>query len=101
MNFSPWVILFSPFAAVLITVLLTPNFRKLSSYISVAAVAISFVFSLAVFFGPDGSESFDWINLGTFQVKLGYLINDLTRLMLLVVTGVGLLIHIYSVGYMS
>src|SRR6516165_8852680 len=101
MNFSPWVILFSPFTAVLITVLLTPNFRKLSSYISVAAVGISFIFSLAVFFGPDGSEGFNWIDLGVFKVQIGYLVNDLTKLMLLVVSGVGLLIHIYSIGYMG
>src|SRR6201988_1534728 len=101
MNFSPWVILFSPFAAVLITVLLTPNFRKLSSYISGAAVAISFIFSLAVFFGPDGSAGFNWIDLGVFKVQIGYLVNDLTKLMLLVVSGVGLLIHIYSIGYMG
>ena len=101
MNFSPWVILFSPFAAVIITVLLTPNFRKLSSYISVAAVAISFIFSLAVFFGPDGSEGFNWIDLGVFRVQIAYLVNDLTKLMLLVVSGVGLLIHIYSIGYMG
>src|SRR5215472_13183164 len=101
MNFSPWVILFSPFAAVIITVLLTQNFRKLSSYISVTAVAISFIFSLAVFFGPNGSEGFKWIDLGVFRVEIGYLINDLTKLMLLVVSGVGLLIHIYSIGYMG
>jgi NADH-quinone oxidoreductase subunit L len=101
MNFSPWIVLFSPFVAAIITALVTQKFRKLSSYISVAAVAISFVFSLAVFVAPDGSESFNWIDLGVFQVKIGYLINGLTKLMLLVVTGVGLLIHIYSVGYMG
>jgi NADH-quinone oxidoreductase subunit L len=39
--------------------------------------------------------------LGVFQVKIGYLINGLTKLMLLVVSGVGLLIHIYSLGYME
>src|SRR6516164_10240526 len=100
MNFSPWVILFSPFAAVLVTVLLTPNFRKLTSYISVAAVALSFVFSVLVFTGENGSASFTWIDLGSFQVKIGYVIDELTKLMLLVVTGVGLLIHIYSIGYM-
>jgi NADH-quinone oxidoreductase subunit L len=101
MNFSPWIILFTPFVAAIITAFVTQKFKKLSSYISVAAVAISFVFSLAVFLGPDGSESFNWIDLGMFQVKIGYLINGLTKLMLLVVTGVGLLIHIYSVGYMG
>jgi NADH-quinone oxidoreductase subunit L len=101
MNFSPWIVLFSPFAAVIITALVTQKLRKLSSYISVAAVAISFIFSLAIFFGPDGSEGFNWIDLGTFRIEIGYLINDLTKLMLLVVAGVGFLIHVYSIGYMG
>jgi NADH-quinone oxidoreductase subunit L len=101
MNAAPWIILFSPLVALFIIVLVTERSKKLSSYISVAAIAISFIFSLGVFAGPDGSDSFNWIDLGSFQVKVGYLINDLTKLMLLVVTGVGLLIHIYSIGYMS
>ena len=85
-----------------VIVLITERVKKLSSYISVAAVAISFVFSVAVYFsGQDGTASFNWIDLGSFQVKIGYLINDLTKLMLLIVTGVGLLIHIYSIGYMA
>jgi NADH-quinone oxidoreductase subunit L len=101
MNLSPWIILFAPFVSAVVIVLFTERFKKLSSYISVAAVAVSFVFSVAVFFGQDGTGGFNWIDLGTFQVKIGYLINGLTKLMLLVVTGVGLLIHIYSVGYME
>ena len=86
MNVSPWIILFAPFVSAVVIALITERFKKLSSYISVAAVAISFVFSVGVFFGPDGSASFNWIDLGIFQVKIGYLINDLTKLMLLVVT---------------
>src|SRR5580700_3985879 len=101
MNSSPWIILFAPFLSAVVIALVTERSKKLSSYISVAAVAISIVFSLGVFFGPDGSAGFNWIDLGVFQVKIGYLINDLTKLMLLVVTGVGLLIHIYSLGYMA
>jgi len=101
MNLSPWIILFAPFVSAVVIALVTERSKKLSSYISVAAIAISFVLSLGVFFGADGSASLNWIDLGVFQVKIGYLINDLTKLMLLVVTGVGLLIHIYSLGYMA
>lgn len=101
MNFNPWIVLFSPFAALFITVLLTRKSGKISSYVSVAAVAISFIFSLAIFLGPEGSGGVRWIDLGVFQVQIGYLVNGLTKLMLLVVTGVGLLIHIYSLGYMA
>jgi NADH-quinone oxidoreductase subunit L len=102
MNSSPWIILFSPFIAAVVIAFITERAKKLSSYISVAAIAISFVFSLGVFFGQDVSDpGFSWIDLGVFQVKIGFLINDLTKLMLLVVSGVGLLIHIYSLGYMA
>jgi NADH-quinone oxidoreductase subunit L len=101
MNASPWIILFTPFVSALVIALITERSKKISSYISVGAIAISFVFALGVFFGPDGSAGFNWIDLGVFQVKVGYLINGLTKLMLLVVTGVGLLIHIYSLGYME
>src|SRR5258707_6842102 len=101
MNSIPWIILFAPFVSAVVIALVTERSKKLSSYISVAAVAISFVFSLGVFFGQDGTAGFNWIDLGLFQVKIGYLINDLTKLMLLVVTGVGLLIHIYSLGYIA
>src|SRR5580704_3208337 len=101
MNATPWIILFTPFVSAVVIALITKRSKKISSYISVAAIAISFVFALGVFFGPDGSAGFNWIDLGVFQVKIGYLINGLTKLMLLVVTGVGLLIHIYSLGYMA
>src|SRR5215469_10396839 len=101
MNSAPWIILFSPFIAVAIIVLATEKSKRISSYISVAAVALSFVFSVLVFTGENGSASFTWIDLGSFQVKIGYVIDELTKLMLLVVSGVGLLIHIYSIGYMA
>src|ERR1700745_1717613 len=101
MNAAPWIILFSPLIAAAIIVFVTDKFKRISSYISVAAVAISFVLSVSVFTGEDGSASFNWIDLGSFQVKFGYVINELTKLMLLVVSGVGLLIHIYSIGYMA
>jgi NADH-quinone oxidoreductase subunit L len=101
MNVAPWIILFAPLASAFVIVLITERAKKLSSYISVAAIAISFVFSLGVFAGPDGSAGLTWIDLGSFKVIIGYLINDLTKLMLLIVTGVGLLIHIYSIGYMG
>jgi NADH-quinone oxidoreductase subunit L len=101
MNAAPWIILFSPLIAAAIIVLVTEKFKRISSYISVAAVAISFALSVSVFRGEDGSASFNWIDLGSFQVKFGYVINELTKLMLLVVSGVGLLIHIYSIGYMA
>src|ERR1035437_7969236 len=43
---------------------------------------------------------FTWIKPGTFQADIAFLIDPLSCVMLMVVTGVGFLIHIYSIGYM-
>jgi len=43
---------------------------------------------------------FTWIKSGTFQADIGFLIDPLSCVMLMVVTGVGFLIHVYSIGYM-
>src|ERR1700747_3394955 len=100
-NPAPWIILFSPLIAAALITVVTQPFRKTSSYLSVAAVAISFLASLTVFAGPHQEASINWIDLGVFQVRLGYLIDEFSKMMLLVVSGVGLLIHIYSIGYMK
>jgi len=44
---------------------------------------------------------FEWIEAGPFRVQMNLLIDNLSSVMILVVTGVGSLIHLYSVGYMS
>jgi len=100
MNSAPWIILFSPLLAAAVIVIATQPLKKFSSYLSVAAVAISFLFSLSLFGSPDQDVSFNWIDLGVFQVRIGYLIDGFSKMMLLVVTGVGFLIHVYSIGYM-
>ena len=44
---------------------------------------------------------FTWINVGTFQVDAGLLLDQLSICFVLLITGVGTLIHIYSIAYMS
>ena len=43
---------------------------------------------------------YQWVTSGDFQAAMGFLLDPLSAVMILVVTGVGLLIHIYSIGYM-
>jgi NADH-quinone oxidoreductase subunit L len=97
--------LFLPlFAAVLIT-LVTRRDRELSAGLSIGAVVAGFVLSL-VFIGWAGwqpvpaESSIDWLSLGNFNVQLGLRFDPLSLLMMLIVTGVASLIHIYSWGYM-
>jgi NADH-quinone oxidoreductase subunit L len=98
----PWFVLLLPLASAATITLFTRRFKDLSSAISVAAVVGSFLCSCAIFTKIDiSAPELMWINIrGTLQVPIGFILDDLSRLMLLVVTGVGSLIHIYSLGYM-
>jgi NADH-quinone oxidoreductase subunit L len=50
---------------------------------------------------PHIERLFPWIQAGSFRVDYGFYLDQLSVTMLLIVTGVGFLIHIYSVGYMA
>ncbi len=71
------------------------------------AVFIPFLITLYLFFnfnpevGAVHAKLFTWIEAGGFSVDIAYQIDQLSLIMMLVVTGVGSLIHLYSVGYMS
>ena len=98
----PWLALLLPLGSAGVITLFTRRWKHISSAISVAAVLGSFVCSCAIFGKVDISAGeFTWIDIrGVFIVPLAFVLDDLSRLMLLVVSGVGALIHIYSLGYM-
>src|SRR5258708_5565257 len=86
-------------------------FGRQSSKKAISTVALVFcgaAFALALFLAAGFSSAsapyyFDlahWLRSGDFQVDFSFYLDQLSLVMLLVVTGVGLLIHIYSVGYM-
>jgi NADH-quinone oxidoreductase subunit L len=75
--------------------------------IGTLAVLGSFILSLLAFnsFLATGSEPiiiplFDWITVGSLNIPFSFQIDQLSLLMLMIITGVGSLIHIYSIGYM-
>ena len=83
--------------------------EKVVGWIGSLCVFVSFVLSLWSFFLltslPPGARSiqsswFEWITSGSFSAAMAFLYDPLSAVMMLVVTGVGLLIHVYSVGYM-
>lgn len=68
-------------------------------------VLLSFLCSLSLFMTgvPTGTivRLFSWIDSGTLSIPFAFLIDPLTITMLLIITGVGFLIHMYSMGYMK
>ena len=98
----PWIILLGPLFSAAVITLFTLRWKALSSFISVAAVLVSFVCSCLIFSRSGISPpEFTWIELGeVFKVPFGFVLDGLSKTMLVVVSGVGSLIHIYSLGYM-
>lgn len=81
--------------------------KSLIGIIANTAVFIPFVIAAYFFMNMNaGSEAlvyklFTWIDTGTFSVDIAYRVDQLSIMMTLVVTGVGFLIHLYSMGYMA
>ena len=100
----PWFVLLPPLISAAIIVLFTQKHRDLSAAISVLAVLVSFVAAVCIFILPaaEKASAFTWLDFGDkLQVQIGFTIDRLSRAMLLMVTFVGSLIHIYSLGYMA
>ncbi|MDX1951142.1 MAG: NADH-quinone oxidoreductase subunit L [Verrucomicrobiota bacterium] len=103
---SAWIVLLLPlFSAVVIT-LFTRRSGRVSALISIAAVLGAFLITLGLI--PLVRQSgfvkvppLNWISVGDFRIELGLLLDRLSMLMLIVVTGVASLIHIYSYAYMK
>ena len=100
-----WLIPALPLAGALLNVLFGNLIGRRAHWVAVPALAGSFVASCAVFArvwdgGSFTSTLFAWIVAGDFETSVVAHVDQLTAVMLLVVTGVGALIHLYSVGYM-
>jgi len=98
----PWCTLLLPLVSAIAITLFTLRFKALSSFLSVAAVLGSFGCSCLIFISSNiSAPAFTWIDIsGVFQVPLGLVLDNLSKTMLVLVSGVGSLIHIYSLGYM-
>jgi len=98
----PWFILGAPLVSAFVILLFTRGAHKLSASISVGAVFFAFVASVFAFLGPDTHDAISWIDLGdSLRLNIGVTVDALSKVMLLVVTGVGLLVHLYSTVYMG
>ena len=78
-------------------------------WLGTLAMAGSFVASVLVFFGLNARNgvdrrfvqtAFEWVPVGDFSVDVGFLVDPLSVTMTLFITGIGTLIHLYSIGYM-
>ncbi len=87
--------------------LFAPAWRKnewLVGGLALAAVLVPFGAAVALFLGFSGEPHvvtiFTWLKAGDLQVDFAYRVDQLSLIMTLIVTGIGSLIHLYSIGYM-
>jgi NADH-quinone oxidoreductase subunit L len=103
-----WLIPLLPLAGFLINGIFGRRFSKSAvNAVAIGSVALSFAWVLKTIFGLGDLHSaytehyFTWIQSGAFSVGCDLAVDRLTVVMLLVVTGIGSLIHVYSIGYMA
>jgi NADH-quinone oxidoreductase subunit L len=99
------VLLLAPFLGFLFNVFLGKNAGKsIVGIVGTLSVAISFAVTLYLFASagqePIVIDLFDWISVQSFDINFGFLIDPLSLIWLLFVTGIGSLIHLYSISYM-
>jgi NADH-quinone oxidoreductase subunit L len=104
-----WLIPLIPAISAGLLLLFGKRLGKAAAPVAIAAIGASFVLSLLVFGAlraqPEDARTFvvhvaDWLQIGPLTVAWDLLVDPLSSVMLLLVTGVGTLIHLYSVGYM-
>jgi NADH-quinone oxidoreductase subunit L len=103
-----WAIFLLPlFSLLFISLILRPffnNYPKLSGYTIIACLTAALGLSIWVFTSSDQfpiQSTVEWAVVGNFKISLGFIADNLTAIMLIVVSGVSLLVQIYSQGYMK
>jgi NADH-quinone oxidoreductase subunit L len=83
-----------------------PVSRGVAHWVTILGVAVSFVCSVLVFQDVLAGNTFNgalytWLESGGMKFEIGFLIDRLTAIMMIVVTFVSLMVHIYTIGYMA
>ena len=107
MRFIYLVVPFAPLIGAILAGLFGKKIGRTGSHIvTIAGVAISFLAALQIYLELEPGQSFNgplyvWATSGNLVFEVGFLIDSLTVMMMLVVTFVSLMVHVYTIGYMQ
>ncbi|MEV7091871.1 NADH-quinone oxidoreductase subunit L [Amycolatopsis sp. NPDC051045] len=106
MTASSWLLVALPALGALILLLAGKRAKAWGHLLGCATVTLAFVYGLILFFTADTGTTTDtklysWIPAGALQIDFGLRIDALSLTFVLLITGVGMLIHYYSIGYMA
>ncbi|WP_223701071.1 NADH-quinone oxidoreductase subunit L [Sutcliffiella deserti] len=101
---NAWIIPLFPLISFILLLFIGKKLKETSAYIAMALIGFSLIFSVITlwerFSAPSFKATFEWLQVGDVTLTAGYEVNQLNALMLVVVSLVSLLVHIYSKGYM-
>jgi NADH-quinone oxidoreductase subunit L len=101
------VVPFAPLVGAIVAGLFGKRIGRTATHsVTIAGVLVAFLASLAIFFEVQAGHTFNgplytWGTSGALRFEVGFLIDSLTVTMMLVVTFVSLMVHIYTIGYMA
>ena len=103
------LILFLPLGAFLVQIFFGKRIPRDGDWVSIGAILITLILSFVMFFsmlsrydpGLSKDASFTWIDMGSFSIKLGFLVDNITIIMLLIVSLISTCTHIFSLKYMA
>ena len=103
-----WLVPILPLIGFLILSLGNKKFSEgIAAVIGCGTILGSFIITLSIFLGfISGSHEavtvkmFDWISAGNLSISFSFLIDNLSLMMMMIITGIGFLIHLYSSSYM-
>lgn len=106
MTASSWLLVALPGLGALILLLAGKRAKAWGHLLGCATVTLAFIYGLILFFSADTGTTTDtkvysWIPVGQLQIDFGLRIDALSLTFVLLITGVGMLIHYYSIGYMA
>ena len=102
-------ILFLPLLAFLIQIFIGKRLPRQGDWVSIGAISITLVLAIIMFismlskYDPEFSNeaSFTWLDMGEFKIRLGFLVDNITIIMLLVVALISTCTHIFSTQYLK
>jgi len=103
---SSWLLVALPALGALVLLLSGKRAKAWGHLLGSATVTLAFVYAVLLFFSTDShsvtdTKVYSWIPVGQLQVDFGLRIDALSLTFVLLITGVGMLIHFYSIGYMA
>ncbi|HEV7193810.1 MAG TPA: NADH-quinone oxidoreductase subunit L [Jatrophihabitantaceae bacterium] len=103
-----WLLVALPLLSSAVLLCVGKRGNKWGPYLGAAVPVVLFVYAVILFFSVKGQSNreinlhlYSWIAVGSFKIDAGMLLDPLSLVFVLLITGVGSLIHIYAVGYMA